>query len=407
MGSQPNRRVIIDADTHLVEPRDMFTSRLSSKYGDIVPQVRYNEKVGEDWWFVDDIPVQRATGAVIPVSEDGSIWRRDDYWRPPRFEDQHPSAYDPSERAKVMDSYGIQAAVTFPSLGLTGPDIFKSIPAAGLDFQLDLVSAYNDWVLTWPQTEPGRYIPLGVVPYWDVPAAVREIERCAGLGMKGIVMTGKPQNHDCPLLGDPHWDDLWAAAEANKQSVSFHVAGGGITDTVGNDRLSVMGHEALMVYIIGTEFFQNAIAAVDLLLSGVLHKHPTLNFGIVETGVGWVNFALETLDEHYLRYKPWLSRPEMSPDELPSEVFRRQVFVNTWFERSNSTYPYENVMFETDYPHPTCLLGPEIDDAIDNRMASLSPEQLEGVLWKNAMRCFNLKPADIGLVADSGTVGAR
>jgi hypothetical protein len=110
--------------------------------------------------------------------------------------------------------------------------------------------------------------------------------------------------------------------------------------------------------------------------------------------MGWVPFVLESLDEYFLRYKPWVSRPDRWTDELPSEVFKRQIFVNTWFEGYRPGYPYANAMFETDYPHPKCLLGSEITDAI-GKLSSLEPELLEDVLWRNAMRCFRLQPGDV------------
>ncbi len=390
--------MIIDSDAHVLEPADLWTSRLSAKHGDMIPHIKYRQDLHQDWWFVGDVPIQHATGSVIPIREDGSVERLGGYKMVQRFADMHPSAYDPTERAKVMDLFGIGAATTYPSLGLTGPDIYRMIPDADLEYQLQVVRAYNDWILSWDQTEPGRFIPLSCVPYWDVPAAVREIERTAELGMKGIVMTGKPQNHGCPILPDPHWNDMWSAAEAAGQSVSFHVASGGMRETKGNpERSDMMGPEAIRVYMFGQECVENVSVACDLLTSGILQRHPKLNFAIVETGVGWVPFTLEALDEAYRLYQPWVSRPEMREDELPSDLFRRQVFVNIWYENARAHYPFDNVMFETDYPHPVCLMEAEIKDAVENRLSILSPAQLENVLWKNAMRCFNLSAEDVRL----------
>ena len=68
----------------------------------------------------------------------------------------------------------------------------RSIPGATIDFQFDVIAAFNDFVLSWAQREPGRFIPLAVVPYWDVDKCVKEIERCADLGHKGFVMSGTP-----------------------------------------------------------------------------------------------------------------------------------------------------------------------------------------------------------------------
>ena len=45
---------------------------------------------------------------------------------------------------------------------------------------------------------------------------------------------------------------------------------------------------------------------------------------------------------------------------LPSEYFKRQIYATTWFEQRNIAALVEavgedNILFETDFPHPTCL----------------------------------------------------
>ena len=393
--------MIIDADAHVCEPKEIFTDRLPSKWADTVPHVRYVPKLDADAWFVGDTLVQMVTSSVICRRADGWIERREEDFPafPKTFDEQHPSSWDPDERVKIMDTFGIRAATTYPNLGLTGPDIWRTIPEADHELQIQVVSAYNDWILSWATRQPGRFIPLGCIPYWDTEAAVREIERCAEIGIKGLVMSGKPQNHGCPILADPAWEPMWTAAERAGLSISFHAAGGGVEAHWNSTRRKVMGNEAIQVYVTCAEFLESAINPVDLLLSGVLHRHPELNFAIVESGVGWVPFTLEAVDEHYKRYRPWRSRPEMREDELPSELFRRQVFVNTWYESIDDMDPtrlvVDNVMFETDYPHPTCLLGDEITEAL-GKMKTLSAKDREKVLWRNALRCFNLTPADVG-----------
>src|SRR5262249_14570471 len=114
--------LIVDADAHICEPKDIFTSRLPSKYGDLIPQVRYDEDAAADYWFVGDQKVMMVTSSVMFRTDDGWFERRAESSRndafemfPSRFEEQHPSSYDPNERVKVMDAFGIRAATTYPS----------------------------------------------------------------------------------------------------------------------------------------------------------------------------------------------------------------------------------------------------------------------------------------------------
>ena len=77
----------------------------------------------------------------------------------------------------------------------------------------------------------------------------------------------------------------------------------------------------------------------------------------VESGVGWIPSFLEALD-----YQQRESAPG-SMDTLslrPSEYFRRQVYGCFWFEHQSvpaaiEALGVERILFETDYPHPTCL----------------------------------------------------
>lgn len=391
---------IVDADAHVVEARDLFTERLPSKYGNAIPHVRYRPDVQADWWFVGDTPIELAVGSVIIPDENGEAVRPEEFYVVGKeYAAQHPSSWDPNERVKVMDKLGVAAATTYPYLGLTGPDVWReTVKTVSFEFQMDVVRAYNDWIAWWGTEQPGRFIPLGCLPYWDVPSAVKEIERAASIGIRGMVMSGWPQIHGCPHLADPSWDPMWAAAQDARFSISFHSGGGGIDDMGRNkERHELVGRAMLSALAITSEFLKNALAGVDIITSGVLQKYPRLNFALAETGAGWVPFVLESLDVHYLRYRPWESREIFKSDELPSDLFRRQIFVTNWFENINEDMPLGNTMFETDYPHPTCLLAEDIHDAIKVKMGSLTDEQRENILWRNALRCFNVAPEEVGI----------
>ena len=55
---------------------------------------------------------------------------------------------------------------------------------------------------------------------------------------------------------------------------------------------------------------------------------------------------------------------------LPSEYFRRQMYACFWFENGPSLINaiqrlgVDNCMFETDFPHPTCLLPEPLRSAV-------------------------------------------
>ena len=74
--------------------------------------------------------------------------------------------------------------------------------------------------------------------------------------------------------------------------------------------------------------------------------------------------------------------------------------MNTWYENVRpddlALLPIDNVMFETDYPHPTCLFADEIEDSLTNKLSALTADDREKISYRNAMRCFNISESEIG-----------
>ena len=60
------------------------------------------------------------------------------------------------------------------------------------------------------QEESGnRLLPMPIMPAWDIDDCVREAQRCAAMGYRGVNMTADPQDSGSPDLGDPAWDPFW------------------------------------------------------------------------------------------------------------------------------------------------------------------------------------------------------
>src|SRR5207302_831041 len=71
-----------------------------------------------------------------------------------------------------------------------------------------------------------RLITIMTTPFWDVDAAVVEVQRCADAGHRGILFTGEPQRFGLPHLGERHWDALWSVAQEAGLPVHFHIGSG-------------------------------------------------------------------------------------------------------------------------------------------------------------------------------------
>ena len=124
----------------------------------------------------------------------------------------------------------------------------------------------------------------------------------------------------------------------------------------------------------------------------MLVRFPELKFVSVESGIGWIPFVLEAADYSYLEARPGRT---CEWDMLPSEYFRRQVYACYWFETMAPTkllgdIPVDNILFETDFPHPTCLFG-NVRERIDVSLANASASDREKILWGNAARLYGIE----------------
>jgi predicted TIM-barrel fold metal-dependent hydrolase len=287
--------LIIDADAHVTEPPDVWTSRVASKDKDRVPHVVRADD-GTEWWILDDVQIDR-----VGVSA-AAGWPNFPLSYPPGLDDCLPGAYEAAARLKYMDEAGIWAQVLYPNVAGFGAQRFLKMKDA--DLQVQCVRAYNDFIHEWSSVDPRRLIPNISLPFWDVQQSVAEVERCLELGFRAILVTGEPQRFGFPILGDKHWDPLYSLAQDASVPLHFHV-GGGKDIPFSQDELRAVRKEQYGVAranIVDTVdlSLRNAVQCADLLASGVLTRFPSLNFVSVESGIGWVPFMLETADYAYL-----------------------------------------------------------------------------------------------------------
>jgi len=140
-------------------------------------------------------------------------------------------------------------------------------------------------------------------------------------------------------------------------------------------------------------FVGNARVVTNTILSGMFDRHPDLKMVSVESGVGWIPFILETLD---------YEMSENAPDELallkkmPSEYFRSNLYATFWFENNRNKLPElidavgeDNILFETDFPHPTCLY-PHPLQTVEAKMATLAPAVRKKIYGENARQLYRL-----------------
>lgn len=376
---------IIDTDTHITEPPDTWTARMSKrKWGDLIPHVRFDKEAQEEYWFLGE------TRMVPACMTAQAGWPEKFPSHPKTFDEAHPASYEAAARVKLMDELGIWAMALYPNVGGFGSQIWRKLDPSEL--ALECVSAYNDMLIDWASVAPDRLIAIAAIPFWNVDAAVKEIQRAAARGCKGMIFSGAPQLHAQPFLADHAWDPIWAAAQDAELPISFHVGSGDMTSQFSLDRIRTEGMGATYARASTALFFDTAMQLTDLLFSGVLPRFPRLNFVSVESGIGWIPFLLEAADYHFIEGDVQATRPEF--EELPSFYYRRQVFASYWFEKVAPAKLLDEVgtdriLFETDFPHPTCLHGDAVRAAVSN-LDELPDDTRRRILFENAAKLYKV-----------------
>lgn len=364
----------------------------SRKWGDMIPIVREDPARGGDAWFIGDQCIGSfGASAMVKTPNDNypTRWTEDFPHMPPRDE-LHTSSWDAAERLKIMDRHGISVAALFGNLGVSR-NYFKNIDDDA--FKIDIIRTYNDWMIDWISVAPQRFIPLANLPFWNPVAAADEAERAASLGHKGVVISGIPEKHGLKPFADRSWDVLWEACTQHHLPIHFHAGGGDISAPFNQVRQDTMGGGAMQTAGTTNITLDTAHSVSDLLASGVLPRYPETKWVIVESAVGYLPFVLEAMDHHFNLYMR--DNPQYTMfDALPSEYFHRQMLGTYWFEKLDQQLIDRvgpaNIMFETDYPHPTCLLEDDIRGAANEGLAAIAPEHRQRILWKNAAELYGL-----------------
>jgi predicted TIM-barrel fold metal-dependent hydrolase len=348
---------VIDADSHVLEPRDMWTQYLEPQFRDQAPRFMKDAQGGE----------RLVTEGVVH----DRIPYREDTWSARRA-----GGFDPHERLQDMDLEGIEVQILFPSQGLF-IHAFKSPSLA-----IALSRAYNNWLADYCKTSPRRLAGIAAVPLQDVSEAVKEARRAmTQLGMKGVFVRPNPLNGR--TLDDPVYDPLYAEIQELDAVLCVH-EGTGNFPAAGADR-----YRNYFIRHLFSHALEQQIACVALICGGVLERFPRLRLVFLESGVGWVPYWLERMDEHYEAIGdmiPWLKMP-------PSEYFRRQCFVSA--EPDEKDLPYvaatigaDNLVFGSDYPHFD-MKFPGAVAAVRDR-AELSAEAKQKILCDTPARLYKV-----------------
>ena len=355
---------MVSADGHVQEPRDFFRPRIPAEYHDRLPGIVIDAK-GDQFQKTEGFRAAKLEW-VQPFEGHEQLRNR--------------SGLTPEERISDLAIDGTDAEILFPNKGLV---VWATKDA---HFSHLMCKAWNDWA--WETFAPfnDRLAPMACIAPASLDEALAEIQRVAALGFKGLCLPCKP------VFGPPDVDDLnynlkefeplWDCITDVDLPITFHVSTGR------DPRTSRSNGGAVINYTIHS-LAPTMEPLVNICASGVAERHPTLKFGAIEAGIGWVPWMLEAMDEAYLKHHMWV-RPKL--DGLPSDYFRRQGFSSFQEDRSGLALAREfdlvdNFLWANDFPHHEGS-WPYSAQAIERTMGDLTDGERAKILGLNAARIF-------------------
>jgi len=350
-----NELIVVDVDSHVAEPEDLWTSRLPVSARERAPHVEWDADAGERRWKVGDILLS-SVGEYCTAG-----WPEPFPSHPPTLEEADPACWDPKARLRRLDEEGIAAQVLYPNI--IAFDTHAFYDGLGSELALECVRAYNDYITDFASADPDRLIPITMLPFWDVDASVKEMQRASAMGHRGVLMAALLGEIGLKNLHDEVWEPLLGAAQELELPINLHVGISSRKKEASEKGWGKLTKTALEERTNRRAFITNSAASrsnlvraiAEVVLYNIPHRFPKLKFVSVESGFGFLPYTLEHLDWYWGSSGANLEFPDR---ELPSEYWRRQFFATFWFESASSALIGEfqdNLMFETDFPHETSL----------------------------------------------------
>jgi predicted TIM-barrel fold metal-dependent hydrolase len=399
---------IVDADTHVLEPPDIWTTWLPAGWQDKAPRLVQDAEGGDAWLFA---------GAVEPdpiglVATPGKPY--DEFrWTGVTYAEARPGCYDGSARLSDMDTDGVDAALVFApqrTIGHFLGDDDDEFVRAG-------VEAYNRFLTDqFCAPDPRRLVALAQIPSTGIDDAVDTLVKSVAAGFRGVVISNWPTGGESLSDGD---DPFWAAAQEAGVPIAIHInvisraarraarlaaaGGGGVGAGAGQGKAAGAGSTYGSIYG-GSTSKANAKAVgglahvfttvpntvAQLIFTGVFERFPRLQIVMVETGVGWIAHFLEQMDDRYWRNRSWGEIPITEP---PSFYWRRNLSATFITDRAGIATRHsvgvDNMMWSSDYPHHGND-WPYSRKVIGEMMGSIPATERAAIVCDNAVRLFGL-----------------
>jgi predicted TIM-barrel fold metal-dependent hydrolase len=276
-----------------------------------------------------------------------------------------------------MNALGVDIVCLFPTpmlqLGLH-PQV---------ETEVQLAHAYNRWLCDKVLASEPRFKSMLYLPFNDPEASYRTVKEFGNKpGVVGFMVTAARYK---PVF-DNAYMKTYALLEEMGRPLSFHAAYNWY------DQSLSMTNRFIAVHALGFTFF-NMIHLTNWIVNGLPERFPKLKVIWIESGLAWVPFLMQRLDNEYmmrssecpsLKKKPSDYMRDMYFSTQPMEMVENRASLELTFKMMKAD---TQLLYSSDYPHWDMDLPSTIYD-----LPFLGEQAKRNILGDNARRLFNLEP---------------
>jgi uncharacterized protein len=372
----------VDADGHILEPRDTWINYLTPQYRERAIRIDYDAD-GREMLLIDGKSLAAIHGRLASLGgiemDPTSLLETNRY---PYEYGCPPGAYDPKARIEVLDEEGIDIVMLYPTIGICWEG-HTSDPLLAHAY----TEAYNRWLVDFCSHDPKRLVPIAHINLLDVDLAVQEMKRAHAAGCRGIYISPDMYARGHKRFDDPSLDPFWATAQELDLPVAFHVV---VRDQPTTSYADPLDTDGARFGLFNFAFLAIDVMAgfTELLTTGVLERFPRLKISVLEAGANWISAWLDRLD-----HKFEVMHASTILTMKPSEYFKRQCLVSADPDESITADVVRHLgadyfIWASDYPHIDASMG--VVKEMRERLAVLPMPDQRKVLGENAARFYGL-----------------
>ncbi len=373
----------VDADGHVLEPRDVWLDYIEPKLRDRAIRIEKDD-LGVEVLLVDGRPheaLRGRLGALGGIEMDAkallTLGQRS-------YEDGCPlGGYDPGARLTVMDDERIDVVLLYPTIGIAWEGLVRD-PAIATAYS----RAYNRWIVDFCSHDRRRLVPIAHICLKDPEGAVEEVKRARKDGCAGVYLSPDPPARDGRQFDDPELAVFWETVQDLDMPIAFHVGArsdGGLLGPWLGGRQDPIGQSVFAFTFLALDVMA---AFTAMMTRGLFETYPRLRCAVLEAGSNWITAWLDRMD-----HKASVMRAFTPMKLLPSEYFRRQCLISAEPDESITAQIVEHlgaeyVIWASDYPHLDASFN--VVGEIREKLSGLPLEAQQKVLGENALRFYGL-----------------